>query len=112
MEDYLPAIFALIVGAAGWYYLFYSRAALQLQGIENARQNQRRVRLRQVGGFVIICLAASFYAMFVMLRRQRLTAAVSLLVVVTLLMAGLIVLGWIDLRYTQKMRQERRRPRE
>ena len=46
--NFLPAIFALLVAAAGWYYLFYSKAAIGLRGIEDDRQNRLRVRLRRL----------------------------------------------------------------
>jgi UDP-N-acetylmuramyl pentapeptide phosphotransferase/UDP-N-acetylglucosamine-1-phosphate transferase len=102
--DWLPGIFALIVAAAGWYYLFYSQAAVRLQGVERGEQNRLRVRLRRLGGLVILLLAAAFYAMFVMLRRERFAAAGTLLLVVMLLMGGVMVLGLIDLRFTHRMR--------
>ena len=102
--DWLPGIFAVIVAAAGWYYLFYSQAAIKLQGVEQTAQNRLRVRLRRVGGLVILLLAASFYAMFVMLRRERLAAAGALLLLVMVLMCVVMVLGLIDLRFTHRMR--------
>ena len=36
------SIFALLVAACGWYYLFYSRAAERLEGIEENRANRVR----------------------------------------------------------------------
>ena len=102
--DWLPGIFAVVVAAAGWYYLFYSQAAIKLQGVEQSAQNRLRVRLRRVGGLVILLLAASFYAMFVMLRRERFAAAGALLLLVMVLMGGIMVLGLIDLRFTHRMR--------
>ena len=102
--DYLPGIFALLVAAAGWYYLFYSQAALRLHGVEDPARNRLRVRLRRVGGVVIMLLAASFYAMFVMLRRERFAAAGVLVMLVMFLMGAVMVLGLVDLRLTRKMR--------
>jgi len=113
--DWLPGIFALIVAAAGWYYLFYSQAAMRLQGVEQTAQNRSRIRLRRVGGLVILLLAAAFYAMFVMLRRERFAAAGVLLLIVMVLMGAVMVLGLIDLRFTHRMRgspRPRPRPRE
>jgi UDP-N-acetylmuramyl pentapeptide phosphotransferase/UDP-N-acetylglucosamine-1-phosphate transferase len=106
--DWLPGIFALIVAAAGWYYLFYSQAAVRLHGVEQGPQNRLRVRLRRVGGLVILLLAAAFYAMFVMLRSERYAAAGALLLVVMVLMGGVLVLGLIDLRFTHRMRGDPR----
>jgi len=102
--DWLPGIFAVVVAAAGWYYLFYSQAAIKLHGVEQTAQNRLRVRLRRVGGLVILLLAAAFYAMFVMLRRERFAAAGILLLAVMVLMCGVMVLGLIDLRFTHRMR--------
>lgn len=102
--DHLPGIFALLVAAAGWYYMFYSQAASKLHGVEDPAQNRLRVRLRRIGGLVIMLLAVSFYAMFVMLRRERFAAAGMLMVLVMALMLGVVVLGLLDLRLTRKMR--------
>ena len=101
--DYLPGIFALLVAAAGWYYLLYSQAALRLHGVEDEARNRLRVHLRRVGGVVIMLLAAAFYAMFVMLRRERFVAAGVLVMVVMFLMGAVIVLGIVDLRLTRKL---------
>jgi UDP-N-acetylmuramyl pentapeptide phosphotransferase/UDP-N-acetylglucosamine-1-phosphate transferase len=106
--DYLPGIFALLVAAAGGYYLFYSTAAQRLKGIENEQRNRLRIRLRRAGGVMILLLAVAFYAMFVALRRQRLAAAGMLLLVVMGLMGAIVVLGLIDLRLTQHLRRDRR----
>src|SRR4051794_41753592 len=50
MSSPLPAILALLTGVAGWFYLFFSRAAHRLAGVEDDRLNRRRVRLRPIGG--------------------------------------------------------------
>ena len=60
----LPAILALLTGVAGWFYLFFSKAAHGLAGIEEDRLNRRRVRLRRVGGAVMLLLAVGFYLGF------------------------------------------------
>src|SRR4051794_21824447 len=36
---WLPAVFALLVMAAGWYYIFYSPAATRLTGVESRDAN-------------------------------------------------------------------------
>lgn len=107
METYLPPIFALLVAAAGWYYLFYSTAAQKLLAVEGERSNRLRVRMRRISGIVIILLAITFYAMFVALGRERHTMAGLLFVAVMLLMLAVVVLGLIDLRLTRRMRQRR-----
>ena len=45
MQKTLGAIFSLLTAAAGWHYLFYSRAAHRLGVIEDAALNERRVML-------------------------------------------------------------------
>ena len=52
----------LVVAAAGWFYMFYSRAAHSLTGIENDEINLKRIRLRRVGGLVMFVLAIFFFA--------------------------------------------------
>ncbi len=106
---YLPAIFALLVAAAGWYYMFYSTAAQKLAGIEQDRHNHLRVRLRRIGGGVIMFLAIAFYALFAALRDERAGTALLLLAVVVACMVVILVLGWIDLRLTRHWRRERRK---
>src|SRR5689334_6250837 len=44
---WLPAVFALLVMTAGWYYLFYSPAATRLTGVESDDANRLRIRLRR-----------------------------------------------------------------
>ncbi len=58
----LTAILALLTGVAGWFYLFFSRAARRLGGVEQQRANRWRNRLRRVNGIVMIVLAASYMA--------------------------------------------------
>jgi len=47
---------------AGWYYMFYSRAAHRLGAIENNAANLRRIRLRRVNGFIMFLLAVGLFA--------------------------------------------------
>ena len=58
------AIFSLAVAAAGWYYMFYSRAASRLSGIEDAHVNSMRIWLRKINGLLMFLLAISFFAGF------------------------------------------------
>jgi UDP-N-acetylmuramyl pentapeptide phosphotransferase/UDP-N-acetylglucosamine-1-phosphate transferase len=104
--DYLPAIFSLLVGAAGWYYMFYSKAAQRLESVEGQRQNRLRVRLRRVGGLSILLLAVAFYALF-SLPDDRVRTAMLLMAAVVILMMVILILGLIDLRLTRRLRRER-----
>jgi hypothetical protein len=51
----------LMIAAAGWYYLFYSRAAHRLGAIEAADANRWRVLLRRCNGLLMMALAALVY---------------------------------------------------
>ena len=53
----LPAIFALLVGAVGWYYLFFSKAASRLGGIEEQRSNRLRGLLRRINAILMLLIA-------------------------------------------------------
>jgi UDP-N-acetylmuramyl pentapeptide phosphotransferase/UDP-N-acetylglucosamine-1-phosphate transferase len=105
--DYLPGIFALVVAAAGWFYLFYSRAAQKLSGVEEDRLNRRRIRLRRVGGTVMILLGLFLY----ILLYADVSAPVFMLtlLLVILLLIAIMVLGMIDLRLTWKLRRQRQK---
>jgi hypothetical protein len=112
MTQYLPAVFALLTAAAGWYYLFYSSAARRLGGIEDSATNRLRVRLRRVCGAVIILMAAAFYAGTVAFTQDRIGEAALLFGAMMLLMLAMVLLGLIDLRLTAKLRRGRAKPPE
>lgn len=105
--NHLPAIFSLLVAAAGWYYLFYSKAAHRLHGIEDERLNRLRVRLRRTCGLVIICLAVAMYAMLSALEHERYTEGGWWLLAVMALLLASVLLALIDIRLTARMRRER-----
>lgn len=105
----LAAIFSLLVAAAGWHYVFYSRAAHRLEGVEEERLNRVRIGLRRVGGVVMLCLAASFLAMFFAYDLEHFDRATPTFLVLLLSVFGLlgliVVLALIDLRLTVKLRR-------
>ena len=103
---HLPGILALLVAIAGWFYMFYSKAAANLGGVENERLNAKRIRLRRVGGFVMLLLAVAFFMLFYTFdsEDQALQFVVTLLAVLVLL-CMILVLGLIDLRLTMKLRR-------
>jgi hypothetical protein len=103
---YLVGIFALLTGAAGWFYLFYSRAAHRLSEIEDQRLNDRRVALRRAGGIVMLLLGAFFFAGFVALDDPQGSPAAfaGIWLTVILLLVTLVVLAMIDLRLTSRLR--------
>ena len=50
-------IFALLIAALGWYYLFYSRAAQYLEAVEDQRSNRLRGILRRMNAIVMLLMA-------------------------------------------------------
>src|SRR5688500_16069236 len=106
---HLPGILALMIAIAGWFYMFYSRAASKLGGVEDAELNSRRVRMRRIGGFVMLLLAVAFFMLFYTFdsEDQALQFVVTLLAVLVLL-CMILVLGLIDLRLTLKLRRSAR----
>lgn len=115
MVTYLPAILSLLTGIAGWFYLFYSKAAQALGGVEEQRLNNRRIRLRRIGGMVMLALAVLMYLGWyaVSLDPPSLTAAWVWLTVLVLL-GILSLLALADMRLTLRLRRRRllaRRPR-
>jgi len=103
------AIFSFAVAAAGWYYMFYSRAASRLSGIEHAHINSVRVWLRRVNGLLMFMLAVCFFAGFFAVDIEHPTkiAAYVWLAVCGLVLA-LLALGLVDLRLTFKLRGSQR----
>jgi hypothetical protein len=103
----LAGIFALLTGAAGWYYLFYSRAAQRLSLIEDQRLNDRRIALRRVGGVVMLLLGGMFFAGFAAFDDPYLTPGRFLGIWLTVLglLVLIVVLALIDLRLTYRLRR-------
>lgn len=103
-------IFSLLTAIAGWYYMFYSRAAQKLGAVEETRINARRVVLRRIGGGIMLLLAACFFAGF----QEGLSNAVFLRVwlAVLFLLGAIVVLALYDVRLTWKLHKDRwnRRP--
>ena len=103
-------IFSLLTAVAGWYYLFYSRAAQRLEAIEEAKINARRVMLRRLGGGFMLVLAICFFAGCQDgLSRQTF---LGLWLGVLLLLAAIVALALYDVRLTWKLHRDRsnRRP--
>src|SRR5215217_5828141 len=101
----LAPIVALLIAAVGWYYLFYSRAAQRLEGIEENRANRLRGRLRRTNAVIMLLMALG--VAYGSIRMERMTAEVFVLtwagVLVLLFVA--VVLALIDVRLTYKLRR-------
>ena len=110
---YLTGILALLTGAAGWYYLFYSRAAHRLSGVEDERTNVTRVRLRRVAGAAMVLLGAALFAGFYTLddSDQSPAAFAILWLAVFALLILIVILAMIDVRLTHRLRSRQRGPR-
>ena len=105
---HLSTILALLIGIAGWYYLFYSRAAEKLAGVESHRLNRLRVWLRRAGGVVMLLLAPMFFAGFNTVDpAANPDAFVGIWVIVMLLLGVNVVLAMFDVGLTWKLRRRR-----
>ena len=105
---YLPAILSLLTGIAGWFYMFYSKAAQGLGRVEEQRLNNHRIRLRRVGGAVMLVLAGLMYVGWYAVSLDPPTlAAAGVWLAVLVLLALLSVLAMVDMRLTLRLRQRR-----
>lgn len=103
----------LLIAASGWYYLFYSRAAHKLSGVEADSSNRRRVILRRCNGVVMMFLAMLLYfANHIVELKDRPIAATVVLVGIICLLGISVLLGWLDLRLTMNLRNRRRDDRD
>ena len=108
----LTSTFSLLVAAAGWYYMFYSRAALKLSGVEGEQRNRLRQRCRQANGFVMFLLAVALYAGFNTVDPQASTQAFLMVWFgVFLLLFVIVLLALVDVRMTWRLRHHRRQAR-
>ena len=105
--QYLAGIFALLTGAAGWYYLFYSRAAQQLSAVEDQSLNTRRIALRRAGGVAMLLLGGFFFAGFHWIDDPQQTPARFLGVWLTVfaLLVVIVVLALVDVRLTRRLKR-------
>ena len=107
----LPAIFSLLVGACGWYYLIYSRTAENLGGIEGHATSHRRGRLRRIGGFLMLLLGVGISAGCYTFDSKGSPAGFLLTWIAVFVLLFLIVLfALLDLRLTAKLRRNRPNP--
>lgn len=107
MIGFFPAILSLIIGAAGWYYMFYSRAAEKLSGIEGESANRRRVRLRRANGLAMFLLAVALCAGFYSFDpKVSPMPFVATWVTVFILLVIIMVLGLWDIFLTKRLRRK------
>ena len=110
MWEIISGIFALIVAAAGWYYMFYSRAARNLSVIENESMNRKRQRLRQINGFCMVVLAVCMFAgVYTFDWQESPEGFVLVWVAVMILLIVILALVLADVRLTARLRDERKK---
>src|SRR3712207_303702 len=106
--QHLSTALALLIGIAGWYYLFYSKVASNLAGIEAQRLNRLRVWLRRAGGLVLVVLAPVFFAGFHTVDpAEDPQAFVAVWVCVMCLLGVNVLLAMVDVGLTIKLRRQR-----
>ena len=104
----MPAILSLLTGVAGWFYLFYSKAAGGLGAVEEQRLNARRVWLRRVGGSVMLALAVLMYLGWYAVSLDPPTLAAAWVWLAVLVLLGMLsLLALVDLRLTLRLRSRR-----
>ena len=106
----LVDIFALACGVAGWFYLFYSKAATKLASFESPAKNTLRIRLRRLCGAAMVLLGAALYAGFNVIDDRR-YPAIYLAVWMASMLLLLLIVGLVaaDIRLTKAIR---RKPRD
>jgi hypothetical protein len=104
-------ILALLCGLAGWYYLFYSRAATRLAGLEAPRQNALRIGLRRISGVAMFLLGVALLAGTNYVDDQiNPRAFLAVWISVLLLLATILLLALADMRLTLRLRNGPRGP--
>jgi len=104
----LAGILSLLVAIAGWFYLFYSKGATNLSGVEDAPLNTRRVHLRRLGGLIMLALAVLLYAgVYAVDGESDPAAFVTIWLTVMALLAAMVTLALIDLRLTRRIKKMR-----
>ena len=105
----LATAFSILCAIAGWYYMFYSRAAGALAAIEAKHSNHRRVILRRLGGLAMFLLGIFFYAGFYAVDPERPGVAFYLIwITVLFLLLVITILGAVDLTMTVRLRRRDR----
>src|SRR5688500_9879556 len=103
----LPAIFALLVAAVGWYYLWYSQAIQRLARIEEQRTTRRLGILRRINAIIMLLIALGIACGTYRFEREGAeTACLITWALVMLLLFAFVLLALIDLPLTIKLRQQ------
>jgi hypothetical protein len=107
----LSAIVSLLIAAAGFHYLFFSIAALNLRGVEDLATNRRRVRLRRINGAAMLLLSALlFWGLWTFDEaniQDHPDRFVLIWIAILALLMIVLFLAIIDLRLTKKLKRTR-----
>jgi len=104
--DYVGPILAFLTAAAGWFYLFYSKAAERLAGLEAEQINRKRGRLRRIGGAVMLLLGVGLYLGFRAADADNHPGTFVVFWLINMgLMTALVLLALIDVRLTARLRK-------
>jgi hypothetical protein len=101
-------IFALLMAAAGWHYLFYSAAASRLRAVEAQSRHRARVLLRRFNGVLLLAMAVLFFIGSQPWLEKRELAYLTVWLSVMALLFFIVIGAFIDLRLTLKLKAERR----
>ena len=58
----VPGALSIAILLIGWYYVFYSKAAERLNGVEPTPVNRKRQIHRRLGGLLLLPMSALFLA--------------------------------------------------
>jgi hypothetical protein len=99
-------IFAVLVAASGWHYLFFSGAARRLQAVEGPGNHRVRIMLRRFNGVMIIVMAVLFFAGSQPWMEQRPISYMCVWFGVMALLFFIIMGAFIDIRLTVKLKTQ------
>ena len=105
----MPGIFAILLAAVGGWYLFMSRAATDLAGIEAERRNRQRVRLRRLNGVVIVLMSGALFVLLAAADRRDPNLAIWGMLLMCVLLTASLALAVRDIRLTRQLRADLRR---
>ncbi|MGA2442743.1 MAG: hypothetical protein ABSH08_17450 [Tepidisphaeraceae bacterium] len=106
MEAALVDMVSLACGVAGWFYLFYSKAASRLLPMESARRNAVRIAMRRVCGVAMVLLGIAFFAGFNSIDdRRNPLAYLAVWIAAMLLLLLIVALVAVDVHLTGKLRR-------
>ena len=103
-----PALFSLLIGVIGCYYLFHKTGAEKLQGIEESAMNAKRMRLRRTGGLILIVLAVFLFLGCEIDPQKHPRWFLFSWTAVMLMLFQTVLMALSDLRLTARLRGEKR----